>query len=205
MLSGQSLHTQNIRENPSVSLFCQLPRSHVQPTAVGTASATFLKSTPSAALSRVTVMGTVSPIPLDNEDLSSFKLAFILSHPYSEQIVDSPRFAFYRIQPLKIYFSGGFGVQSTWVDVHEYEQARPDVLAQEVPSVLARVNLEKQGELLLICKHFLGLDLADIEVVRIQAIDRLGVDLRVKTGSLFILSTQYCNNLPLNVYRSIHR
>lgn len=109
-------------------------------------------------------------------------MAFILAHPYSEQIVDSPRFAFYRIKPEKIYFSGGFGVQSTWVDVEEYERARPDVLAQEVPGVLARVNQEKQGELLLICKHFLGIDPAIVSVVRVQAVDRLGIDLRIKTG-----------------------
>ena len=127
-------------------------------------------------------MGRVSPIPLESEDLSSLKLAFILAHPYSEQIVDSPRFAFYRIKPEKIYFSGGFGVQSTWVDVEEYERARPDVLAQEVPGVLARVNQEKQGELLLICKHFLGIDPAIVSVVRVQAVDRLGIDLRIKTG-----------------------
>lgn len=133
-------------------------------------------------------MGTVIPIPTDSEDLSSLKLAFMLAHPYSEQIVDSPRFGFYKIKPSKIYFSGGFGVQSTWVDVEAYEKARPDVLAEEVPSVLARVNSEKQGELLLLCKHFLGLETTSIEAVRIQAIDQLGIDLRVKTGMLF-----YCH------------
>ncbi|CAM6001581.1 unnamed protein product [Sphagnum balticum] len=50
---------------------------------------------------------------------------------------------------------------ATWIDVEEYQLARPDVLAQ-------------------VCKHFLGLSEAD--VVRVQAIDRLGVDLRVKSG-----------------------
>lgn len=164
LLGGQSLHTQNIKHNPAVSLFCQLPRSR--------------QSQTTAALSRVTIMGTVHPVP--EEDLLATKMAFIIVHPYAEQIADSPRFAFYRIKPEKIYFSGGFGVQATWVDVADYEKARPDVLAQEVPTVLSRVNTEKEGELLLMCKHFLGL--TNVEGVRIQAIDQLGVDLRVKQG-----------------------
>ena len=44
---------------------------------------------------------------------------------------------------------------------------------------MSRLNTEKQGELYLVCKHFLKLP---VDVVRVQAIDRLGVDLRVKTG-----------------------
>ena len=71
---------------------------------------------------------------------------------------------------------------ATWVDVTEYELARPDVLAQEVPNMLSRINVEKQGELYLLCKHFLNLP--DVDVVRIQTIDRLGVDLRVKVRGL---------------------
>ena len=69
---------------------------------------------------------------------------------------------------------------ATWVDVLDYEVARPDVLAAEVTTMLSRINLEKQGELLLLCKHFLNIE--DVDIVRIQAIDRLGVDLRVKAG-----------------------
>lgn len=163
LLSTQSLHTQNILENPSVSLFCQLPR---------------IASSSAASLSRVTVMGAVEPVPA--EDLQTLKLAFTLIHQYAEQIVDSPRFGFYRIKPEKIFFAGGFGVQSTWVDVQEYAESRPDVMAAEVPTVLAKANTEKQAELNLLCKHFLRLD--GVSTVVLQAIDRLGIDLRVKTG-----------------------
>ncbi len=166
LLSEQSLHTMNIKENPQVSLFAQLPRSQSTQTA--------------AALSRVTIIGSVEEIPDNTEELNPLKFAFTIIHSYAEQIADSPKFKFYRIKPDKIYFSGGFGVMATWVDVTEYELARPDVLAQEVPSMLSRINLDKQGELYLLCKHFLGLE--NLDVVRIQAIDRLGVDLRVKTG-----------------------
>ena len=124
LLSAQSLHTININKNPLVSLFCQLPRAE--------------KTQTTAALSRVTVMGTV--VPLEPEQINPLKLAFTLSHPYAEQIVDSPKFTFYKIEPRKIYFSGGFGVMATWVDVPEYESARPDVLASEVSSMLSKVR-----------------------------------------------------------------
>jgi len=166
LLSEQSLHTMNIKKSPLVSLFAQLPRS------------TSSTSQTAAALSRVTIMGEIESVP--KEDMSTLKLAFTLVHTYAEQIVDSPKFAFYRIRPNKIYFSGGFGVMATWVDVQEYQLARPDVLAQEVPNMLSRINIDKQGELYLVCKHFLGLE--NIDVVRLQAIDRLGVDVRVKSG-----------------------
>ena len=165
LLSDHSVHTQNIRYNPNVSLFCQPPRQ-------ATNQAT-------AALSRVTLMGEVTAVPEDQ--LAALKMAFILIHPYSEQIIDSPKFKLFRLQPKKIYFCGGFGVMATWVNVSEFQQARADVLAAEVPSVLSRVNIEKQGELLLLCKHFLGLQ-ENVESVRVQAIDRLGIDMRVKTG-----------------------
>lgn len=49
-------------------------------------------------------MGKVHAVPA--EDLLAIKTAFCLVHPYAEQIADSSRFGFYRIEPKKIYFSG---------------------------------------------------------------------------------------------------
>lgn len=168
LLGEQSLHTRNIKQNSAVSLFCQLPRSE--------------SSTSAASLSRVTISGDVQKVDLaDQAELTACKLAFTIAHTYAEQIVESPIFSFYKIKPRKIYFSGGFGVQSTWVNVEDYELSKPDVLASEVSTVLSRVNIEKQGELLLMCKHFLGIDVNTIEFVSLQAVDRLGIDVRVKT------------------------
>lgn len=76
LLSDQSLHTQNLNKNPSVSLFCQLPRSQ--------------STQMTAALSRVTIMGNVEPVPADQ--LNALKLAYTIVHPYAEQLVDSSKF-----------------------------------------------------------------------------------------------------------------
>ena len=164
LLSEQSLHTVNVKSNPSLSLFCQLLRSH--------------SSQSAAALSRVTILGTIQAVP--TEELSAIKMAFTIAHSYATQIADSPKFSFYKIKPDKIYFSGGFGVLATWVDVQSYEMARPDVIAHEVPTILSKINSEKQGELHLVCKHLLGIN--EVSSVRLQAIDRLGIDLRVSSG-----------------------
>jgi len=67
LLSEQSLHTVNIRSHSLVSLFCQLPRSQSKQA--------------TAALSRVTLMGSVEAVP--DDQLSALKLAFSLVHPYA--------------------------------------------------------------------------------------------------------------------------
>jgi len=86
LLNEQSLHTVNIKRNPNVSLFCQLPRSQTAQT--------------TAALSRNSIVGKICAVPA--EELSAIKLAFTLVHPYSEQLVDSPKFTFYKIKPEKV-------------------------------------------------------------------------------------------------------
>jgi hypothetical protein len=44
------------------------------------------------------------------------------------------------------------------VDVPEYEKAKPDVLAQEIPTILSRLNVDRQADLHLLAKQFLLLE-----------------------------------------------
>lgn len=130
LLNEESLHSQNILANPNVSLFCILPRTS--------------NTQSSAGLSRVTFMGTVEPVP--SADAEVLKLAFSIIHPYTEQLTRSHRFTLHHIKPTKIYLSGGFGVGASWVNIKEYEQSSPDVIAHEVTNVMSRVNAAKQGK-----------------------------------------------------------
>jgi hypothetical protein len=75
-----------------------------------------------------------------------------------------------------VYFVGGFGVLSKWIPVSEYETAVPDVLAHDVSRIVNRVNVEHEAELVLMCRHFLGVKAVD--QVQAMAVDRLGMDLR---------------------------
>lgn len=81
-----------------------------------------------------------------------------------------------QLQPESVYFVGGFGVLSKWIPVSEYETAVPDVLAHDVSRIVNRVNVEHEAELVLMCRHFLGVKAVD--QVQAMAVDRLGMDLR---------------------------
>ena len=165
LLNEKSQHSQNVLRNKAVSLFCQVP----SPQYYGQTS---------AALGRVTITGDVDTV--DKKSATPYKYAFSLVHPYTEEMVDSPKFIFAKVKPQKIYYTSGFGAVAEWVDVAEYERTQPDVLAQEVPSLLPRLNVEKQVELKLMCKHFLRLP--QVDSVRLHNIDRLGVDIRATMG-----------------------
>ena len=85
LLSEQSLHTQNIKANPRVSLFVQMPRTG--------------KESTSAALSRVTLIGRI--VPVEEEELSAIRTAYSIVHSYSERLVDSPKFSFYKVRAVR--------------------------------------------------------------------------------------------------------
>lgn len=88
LLSEQSLHTQNIKANPRVSLFVQMPKTG--------------KETTSAALSRVTLIGRI--VPVEEEELSAIRTAYSIVHSYSERLVESPKFGFFKV--LKAWYVG---------------------------------------------------------------------------------------------------
>ena len=50
----------------------------------------------------------------------------------------------------------------------------------QVSQLLAKVNSERQAELILVCKQILGVE--QVDEVKLVATDRLGIDLRVKVG-----------------------
>lgn len=167
LLNDKSQHSRNILRNKAVSLFCQAP----SPQYYGQTG---------AALGRVTLSGDVEAV--DKKNSTPYKYAFSLVHPYTEEMVDSPKYSFAKIRPKKVFYTSGFGAVAEWVDIKEYERTQPDVLAQEIPSLIPRINVEKQKELKLMCKHFLRLQ--NVDSVRLQTIDRLGVDVRVKIGAI---------------------
>jgi len=91
--------------------------------------------------------------------------------------MDSPKFDFYRLRPAKIYYVGGFGVQSEWVPVEEYQNARPDVLARHAADIVQKLNRDSEDDLILVAKHLL--DTPNLEEIKVTSVDRLGMDVRV--------------------------
>jgi len=77
---------------------------------------------------------------------------------------------------------GGYGVLSKWINVEEYENAKPDILADEAIKIVTSINRTKQEDLSLVCKQFAMIKQVDKVVV--TTVDRLGLDFRVTSGQL---------------------
>jgi putative heme iron utilization protein len=167
LMNDMSMHTINIRDNVKtnsngsamVTLFAQLAGQGGQD------------------MSRCSITGTIEQIPEDVEDMATIRMRYAINHAYADQVMDSPIFSFYRVKPSKIYYVGGFGVQSQWVPVEDYEEAQPDILAQEASSIIKRLNAESMDDLSLVAEHVL--DVKNTEKILVTAVDRLGMDLRV--------------------------
>lgn len=170
LMNEMSMHTINIEQagdDPMVTLFTQLSsQTGGIPGKVG------LQDT-----SRCSLTGVVKKIPEDCDDIDILRMRYSLTHTYADQVMDSPKFDFYRLDPKMIYFVGGFGVSSTWVDVDKYKDANPDILAQDAPEIVQRINRDHGEDLMLTAKHILGS--TEAQKVRATGVDRLGMDVRV--------------------------
>lgn len=163
LMNEMSMHTINIQSNPMVTLFTQLEAGDAQK---------------NQDVSRCSITGTLSRMDDDNTDaMAIIRMRYSITHSYADQVMDSPKFAFYRLAPTKIYFVGGFGVLSQWVDVDDYRQAAPDILAEHAASIVRRVNRDHLDDLRWTATQLLGQN--DLEKVRMTNVDRLGMDIRV--------------------------
>lgn len=167
LMNKMSMHTINIRDNADsengmgmVTLFTQL---------AGTGQ----------DVSRCSLTGKIVKIdPKEADDIDSIRMRYSIDHAYADQVMDSPKFDFYRLIPEKIYFVGGFGVLAKWVDPEDYRDSTPDILAKEATDICARLNKDHAEDLRLTAQHLLDVD-TEIERVRVTNVDRLGMDIRV--------------------------
>jgi len=171
LMNEMSMHTINIRENSNepggqsmVTLFAQLGQQNA--------------FSEGQDVSRCSLTGTVEMIPADDEEMDAIRMRYSIAHAYADQVMDSPKFAFYRLTPSKIYFVGGFGVLAKWVEPEDYKDASPDILAQEASNIVSRLNRDHSDDLSLTATHLLGVD-TEIEKIRVTNVDRLGMDIRV--------------------------
>jgi len=127
---------------------------------------------------RCSITGRVEKISRNAPDMDAIRMKYSITHAYADQVMDSPKFAFYRLIPEKIYYVGGFGVLAKWVDVNDYKDAAPDILAKEANEIVNKLNRDYMNDLVLTAKHLLGVT-SEIEDIRVTNVDRLGMDVRV--------------------------
>lgn len=184
LMNEMSMHTVNIRDNALSSTSSDDNDNDNDKTQKSSFSNMVTLFTQLAGgsggqdVSRCSLTGMVQKIdPSTAEDIDILRMRYSIAHVYADQVMDSPKFNFYRLSPNKIYFVGGFGVLAKWVNPDDYKTSTPDILAQEAPDICLRVNRDHGEDLKLTATHLLGAE--DIQKVRVTSVDRLGMDIRV--------------------------
>jgi putative heme iron utilization protein len=159
LISNMAMHTQNLRADPRCSLF------------VGPASA---DADPLGA-ARATLIGEAEPVPED--DAALVRERYLARHDNSRYWVDFSDFSFFRLQPVDLYYVGGFGVMG-WVEAGDYKDAAPDPLAEAAPGILAHMNADHVDSMVLLARAFAQIEATEATMT---SVDRLGFSLRLKT------------------------
>ena len=159
LISTMAMHTQNLRANPRASLLVTQPEGAGDP--LGAA--------------RVTLVGNV--LPLAPEDVGPARKAYINNYPNSKHWVDFEDFSFYGMEPVDVYFVGGFGVMG-WVTASDFDRAQPDPLADSAAGILQHMNADHGDALIAVARAFAGIEAVEVTMT---AVDRLGFHVRVKT------------------------
>jgi heme iron utilization protein len=160
LISNMAMHTQNLKGEPRCSLF------------IGQANA---DGDPLGA-ARATLIGLAEPVP--TSELHLVREAYLARHENSRYWVDFADFSFFRLQPIDLYYVGGFGVMG-WVDARDYEDAVPDPLASAAPGLLAHMNADHMDSMILLARSHAAVEATEATMT---SVDRLGFTLRVKTN-----------------------
>ncbi len=159
LISNMAMHTQNIQADHRASLF------------VGQAG-----DGDPLGTARATLVGDVFPVPAD--EASEARQLYLSRYENSRSWVDFKDFGFYRLQPLDVYYVGGFGVMG-WVTAEDYRFAKVDPLADAAPMILGHMNTDHVPAMILLARVHAGLDATEATMT---AVDRLGFHLRLKTA-----------------------
>lgn len=159
LISSMAMHTQNLKADSRASLLV-MQEGGQDP--LGAA--------------RATVIGEVRPVPA--EETGTVRDLYLVRHEDAHHWIDFADFSFYRLEPVDIYYVGGFGVMG-WVTAAEYAVSEPDPLAESADGIMRHMN-QDHGVALVSLARTAGE--SDTEVARMTAIDRLGFHLQLRGG-----------------------
>jgi len=159
LISNMAMHTQNLKTDSRCSLFVTQTSADGDP--LGAA--------------RATLVGNAEPVPED--DLASIRKTYIARHENSQYWVDFADLSFFQLQPVDLYYVGGFGVMG-WVEASDYGKAAPDPLTEAAPGILAHMNADHLAAMILLTKSRAGIEATEATMT---SVDRLGFTLRLKT------------------------
>jgi heme iron utilization protein len=157
LISSMAMHTQNLYQDGRASLLIAQPDVSGDPLGAG----------------RVTLIGKAAGVPA-----AEVRELYLSRHENARYWQDYTDFAYYRLEVEGVYFIGGFGVMG-WLSAEDYATAAPDPLAPVATGIIQHMNADYSGELRRIAGYHS--DQVPDEASMI-AIDRLGFQLRLKTG-----------------------
>ena len=160
LISSMAMHTQNLKADPRASLFISQASTDGDP--LGAA--------------RATLVGSAEPV--EASDLAPVRDLYLARHPNSRYWVDFADFSFFRLEPVDVYYVGGFGVMG-WVAASDYATAAPDPLADVAPGILAHMNADHVDAMIRLARAHAQIEATEAAMT---AIDRLGFHLRLKTA-----------------------
>lgn len=160
LISNMAMHTQNLKADPRASLF--VAQAAIDGDPLGAA--------------RATLVGQVEPVP--ESEVAVLRELYLARHENSRYWVDFADFGFFRLQPVDLYYIGGFGVMG-WVAAEDYKLASPDPLAAAAPGILAHMNADHVAAMILLARTHAKLEATEAQMT---SVDRLGFYLRLKTA-----------------------
>ena len=121
------------------------------------------------------LVGNAESVQVD--DVTFVREKYLARHEDSRYWSDFPDFSFFQLQPIDVYYVGGFGVMG-WVEAADYEHADPDPLAEVAPSILAHMNADHVDSMILLARSHARLEATEAAMI---SVDSLGFHLRLKT------------------------
>jgi putative heme iron utilization protein len=160
LISTMAMHTQNLAADPRASLLVTQPDASGEPLAAG----------------RLTLMGRATPVPASERERA--RDAYLARHASARYWVDFGDFGFWRLDPIDVYFVGGFAAMD-WVPVAEYLAAEPDPLADVADGIMEHMNRDHADALVTYARVLAG---EPADEARMVGVDRLGFKLRLRGG-----------------------
>jgi putative heme iron utilization protein len=159
LISNMAMHTQNLKADGRASLFVG-PKG-VEDDPLGAA--------------RATLVGNVTAVP--EEDKAAARELYLARHENSRYWVDFADFGFFRLEPVEVYYVGGFGTMG-WVEAPDYAVAAPDPLAGAAAGIIGHMNADHVDSMIRLAEKHAGIVASEAAMT---SVDRLGFTLRLKT------------------------
>jgi len=160
LISNMAMHTQNLREDGRCSLFVMQAAADGDP--LGAA--------------RATLVGNAAVVA--EEEKAAVREIYLARHSNASYWVDFADFHFFRLEPVDMYYVGGFGVMG-WVEAKDFAEAKADPLAEVAAGIMAHMNADHVASMVTLAKAYAGIEGSEAAMT---SVDRLGFTLRLKTA-----------------------